>query len=58
MSISSASPDPMITQPLPRACTSSLAKNKKPFGVGQPYEDDSADAEAYTKEFIAAVNDP
>lgn len=55
MSIPSASPDPMITQQPPRACTSGLAKNKKPFGVAQPCEDDSADAEAYTKELIAAV---
>lgn len=57
MSAPSVSPDPMITQIEPKTCASSLAKNKKSFGVGQPYEDDSADAETYTREFIAAVNE-
>jgi hypothetical protein len=57
MSVPSASPDPMITQIAPETCAASLAKGKKPFGVKLPYEDDSADAEAYTREFIAAVNE-
>ena len=39
-------------------CASTLErKPRKPFGLGQPCEDDSVDSDAYTKELITAIEE-